>query len=311
MQNMESSNNRMGRSLLRGTRFSSLYNTSDLPRHMYVAVNAVKGKFGPDSILYSTNPNIKNYYDKLMSGQLDISWKEAMIHLMSLDPLSSYTISGDGTPRASDNPTAPTDGTAASSGSEGTGDTGSGNEGTVDTGSTNTGTRDTGNANAGTQDSGSTNTDTGDTGNANTGTGDTGNANAGTIEPDDEGNDSDSGNETIDTGSPTPEEAAQESARLEAERAAREEAAREEAERAAQEEAAREEAERAAQEEAAREEAERAAQEEAAREEAERAAQEEAAREEAERAAQEASQSNGTNGTTLQNARDIFLEPRW
>ena len=81
--------------------------------------------------------------------------------------------------------------------------------------------------------------------------------------------------------------AAEEAARLEAERLAAEEAARLEAERLAAEEAARLEAERQAAEEAARLEAERLAAEEAARLEAERLAAEEAARLEAERLAAE------------------------
>ncbi|MBN8294298.1 hypothetical protein JI664_20160 [Rhodobacter sp. NTK016B] len=81
--------------------------------------------------------------------------------------------------------------------------------------------------------------------------------------------------------------AADEEARLEAERLAAEEAARLEAERQAAEEAARLEAERQAAEEAARLEAERLAAEEAVRLEAERQAAEEAARLEAERQAAE------------------------
>ena len=99
-------------------------------------------------------------------------------------------------------------------------------------------------------------------------------------------------------------EAAEEAARLEAERKAAEEAARVEAERKAAEEAARLEAERKAAEEAARLEAERKAAEEAARVEAERKAAEEAARLEAERqAAEEAARREAERKAAKEAAR--------
>ncbi|MBQ7825061.1 MAG: hypothetical protein IJ337_01755, partial [Clostridia bacterium] len=104
--------------------------------------------------------------------------------------------------------------------------------------------------------------------------------------------------------------AAEEAARIEAERLAAEEAARIEAERLAAEEAARIEVERIAAEEAARIEAERIAAEEAARIEAERIAAEEAARIEAERlAAEEAARLENEQPAAEEIIQPTFIVP--
>jgi hypothetical protein len=67
-----------------GVDFNSVANDENTGLILAEGINMFKGKFGPSSDLYESNPEIKECWDELMAGTT--SWREGVVRLLILTP---------------------------------------------------------------------------------------------------------------------------------------------------------------------------------------------------------------------------------